>query len=145
MMIPTLNLLPTSLPRHLSHIRQLDAHGHGEGMALQNQTVSRESTRPNHLHQNHTFLPTLLTSSQLPRYYLYCLLIGQQKGLGGYGKALTALTFTRSFYPQSPPLFDRSSLHSWRYLIPVSLSWRLRQSPMPEASTYCLPRHRWRR
>lgn len=68
MTIRTLTLLPTSLPRHLSHILQLDAQGHGDGMALQSQTVSHESTRPSRLRQNHINLLTPSTSNHLPQY-----------------------------------------------------------------------------
>lgn len=68
MMIPTPTLLPTSLLQHLLHIHQLDVPGRGEGMALQNQTVYHESTRPNRLRQNHTNLLTHSTLNHLPQY-----------------------------------------------------------------------------
>lgn len=68
MMIPTLILLPTSLPQHLLHTHQLDVHGRDEGTALQNQTVSREFTRPNRLRQNHANPLTPLILNHLPRY-----------------------------------------------------------------------------
>ena len=68
MTIRTLTLLLTSPPQHLSHIHQLDAHAHADGMALPTQTVSPESTRPNSLRQTHTILLTLSISSHPPQY-----------------------------------------------------------------------------
>ena len=145
MTIPTRSLLPTSLPQRLSHIRQLGNQGQDEGVALQNQTVFHQSTHFSRLRQNRIILLTLSTSNHLLRYWLYFLLIGRWKGLGEYGKALTALTSTRSSCPQSLPLSDHSSLRSWRYLTLDSHSRHFRQSPTPAASIYYLPLHRWPR
>ena len=141
-MIRTLTLLPTSLPQHLSHRHRPGAHGHGEGMALKNQTVFPVSTRLNRLRRNHTSLRTPSTSSHLPQYWLYFHLIGRQKALGEYGKAPTALTSTRSFYPQSPLLSDRSSPPLWRYLTLVFLLPLFPRFLTPVASIYYLPLHR---